>query len=57
MVVTHILCFASLLYILSTVINFVYKDKLWFDESMSVSYGKYLKKILLFPLRLNSSLN
>ena len=37
MAVTHIfyfmLCQSSFL---STVISFVYKDKLWFDESMSV---------------------
>ena len=39
MVVTHIfyfmLCQSSLL---STVISFVHKDKLWFDESMSVIF-------------------
>ena len=39
MVVTHtfhfMLCQASLL---STVISFVYKDKWWFDESMSLSF-------------------
>ena len=39
MAVTHIfyfmLCQSSLL---STVISFVYKDKLWFDESMSVFF-------------------
>ena len=39
MVVTHtfyfMLCRSSLL---STVISFVYKDKWWFDESMSVIF-------------------
>ena len=39
MVVTHtfyfMLCESSLF---STVISFVYKDKLWFDENMSVIF-------------------
>ena len=53
MAVTHIfyfkLCQSSLF---STVISFVYKDKLWFDESKSVIYllfGKYLKKNSFIP--------
>ena len=37
---------------LSTVISFEYKDKWWFDESMSVTFyvENTLKRILLFPL-------
>ena len=44
---------------LSTVISFVYKDKFWFDESMSVIFcmENAWKRILLFPLHINSSLN
>ena len=59
-VVTHsfyfMLCQSSLS---STVISFVYKDKLWFDESMSVIFymENTWKRILLFPLHINSSLN
>ena len=38
-VVTHIFCFMLCQsYLLSAVISFVYKDKLWFDESMSVIF-------------------
>ena len=60
MVVSHIfyfmLCQSSLL---NTVISFVYKDKLWFDESMSVIFcmENTSKIILLFPLHINASLN
>ena len=59
-VVTHgfyfMLCQSSLL---STVIIFVYKDKWWFDESMSVIFcmENTWKRILLFPLHINFSLN
>ena len=44
---------------LSTVISFLYKDKLWFDESMSVIFcmENTFKRILLFPLHINLSLN
>ena len=41
------LCQSSLL---STVISFVYKDKLWFDEIVSyLLYGKYLKNNCFIP--------
>ena len=50
------LCRSSLL---STVISFVYKDKWLFDESMSVTFcmESTERRILLFPLHTNSSLN
>ena len=51
MVVTHtfyFMLFKSSLF--STVISFVYKDKWWFDESMSVIFCmKYLKKNSFIP--------
>ena len=55
-VVTH--SFYSMLcqsFLLSTIISFVYKDKLWFDESMSsyLLYVKYLKKNSFIPSPLN----
>ena len=59
MVVTHtfyfMLCNSSLF---STVISFVYKDKWWFDESMSVIFcmENISKRILLFPLHIELSL-
>ena len=59
MVVTHtfyfMLCKSSLF---STVISFVYKDKLWFDESMSVIFcmENIWKRILLFPLHIELNL-
>ena len=45
-------------YLLSAAISFVYKDELWFDE-MSVIFfiENTWKRILLFPLHINSSLN
>ena len=58
MVVTHIFYFmlgqSSLL---STVISFVYKDKLWFDESMSVIFCIILKNNSFIPSPHNASLN
>ena len=60
-VVTHSCFFYVMLCnsLLSTVIIFVYKDKWWFDESMSVTFcmKNTEKRILLFPLHTNSSLN
>ena len=59
MVVTQsfyfILCQSSLW---STVICFVHKDKLWFDESMSVIFcmENTWKRILLFPLHIELNL-
>ena len=53
MVVTHtfyfMLCKSSLF---STVRSLVYKDKWWFDESMSVIFcmENICKRIVLFPL-------
>ena len=49
------LCQSSLL---STVISFVYKDKWWLDESMSVIFcmENIRKKILLFPLNIELNL-
>ena len=42
-----------------TVTSFVYKDKWWFDESMTVTLFMETieKRIILFPLHTNSSLN
>ena len=57
-VMTHsfyfMLCQSSLL---STVINFVYKDKWWFDKSISVIFcmENTWKRILLFPPHTNFS--
>ena len=59
MVVTHtfyfMLCQSSLL---STVISIVYKDKRWFDKSMSVIFcmENIWKRILLFPLHVELNL-
>ena len=59
-VMTHIFYFmlwqSSLL---SAVISFVYKNKLWFDESMSVIFcmENTWKRILLLTFHINSSLN
>ena len=49
------LCQSSLL---STVISFVYKDKWWFDESMSVIFfmENIWKIIILFPLHIELNL-
>ena len=60
MVVTHIFYFMLCQpFLLSTVISFVYEDKWWFDESMSVIFcvENTRKRILLFPLHINSLLN
>ena len=45
--------------LLSTVISSVYKDKLWFDESMSVIFcmENTSKIILLLRLHIDASLN
>ena len=59
MMVTHtlyfMLCKSSLF---STVISFVYKDKWWFDESMSVIFcmENIRKRILLFRLHIEIKL-
>ena len=46
-------------YLLSTVISFVYKDKLWFEEYMSVIFcmENTWKRIPLFSLHIDSLLN
>ena len=56
LIVYFMLCQSSLL---STVISFVYKEKWWFDESMSVIFcmESTERRIPLFPLHTNSSLN
>ena len=46
-------------YLFSNVISFVYEDKWWSDETMSVVFcmENTSKRILLFPLYIKSSLD